>query len=79
MSYETFQELDEAILGLTGEPEWKALVQVLGAENAAAMQNQLDASDWGEFKFQQGYRQALFFVFNLREHTKQLAEANADV
>ena len=74
-----FQKLDEDILGLTGTPEWATLLQVLEAENAAAVQNQLDAPDWGEFKFQQGYRQALLFVFNLREYTKQLAEANADV
>ena len=75
MSYETFEELDEAILSLTGTPEWQALIQVLEAENSVALQNQLDAPDWSEFKFQQGYRQALFFVFNLREHTKQLVES----
>lgn len=80
MSYENFQELDEAILTLTGSPEWKAFVHVLGAENYNATQNQLDASDWGEFKFQQGYRQGLFFAFNLREYTKRLVENdNADV
>ena len=75
MSYETYEKLDEAVLSLTGTPEWEALIQVIGTENAAAMRNQLDAPDWGEFKFQQGYREALFFVFNLREHTKQLVES----
>jgi len=74
-----YQKLDEDILALTGKPEWATLLRVLDAEHSAAMQNQLDASDWGEFKKHQGYREALFFVFNLREYTKQLAENNADV
>lgn len=71
----TNEELDEAILTLTGTKEWQDyFVRLLEAENAAALQNELDAPDWGEVKYQRGYRAALNFVYNIREMTKQLIE-----
>jgi len=73
-----FQKLDEDILALTGKPEWATLLSVLEAENNAALQNQLDAPDWGEVKKWEGYRSALQFVYNLREYTKTLVEQAAD-
>jgi len=70
-----YQELDEAILGLTGSQQWKALVTVLEAENAASIQNQLEAKSWDEVNYQMGYREALRFVYQVREHTKALMES----
>jgi len=69
-----YQEIDEDILTLTGTKEWKTLVSLLEAENAAATQNQLEAKDWDMVNYQKGYREALLFVFNVRETTKTLIE-----
>jgi len=69
-----YQEIDEDILTLTGTKEWKTLVSLLEAENAAATQNQLEAMDWDMVNYQKGYREALLFVFNVRETTKTLIE-----
>ena len=69
-----YQEIDEDILTLTGTKEWKTLVSLLEAENAAATQNQLEAMDCDMVNYQKGYREALLFVFNVRETTKTLIE-----
>ena len=69
-----YQELDEDILALTGTKEWKTFVSVLEAENAATVQNQLDAKDWDATNYCKGYRAALLWVFNIRQTTKTLIE-----
>lgn len=71
----TNEELDEAILTLTGRKEWTEYFhKLLEAENAAAVQNELDAPNWDEVMYQRGYRAALGFVANIREVTKALIE-----
>ena len=73
-----YQKLDEDVLSITGSPEWESVIQLLEAEANAALQNQIDAKDWGEFKEQRGYRAGLSFVARLREITKTLIEAYDD-
>lgn len=70
----SYQDYDEAVLTLTGTPEWKTLMELLNAENAAATQNQLEASKWEDVRFYQGYRAALEYVYSIREVTKILVE-----
>lgn len=77
-----YQKLDEDILTITGMPEWKSIMTLLEAEGSAALQNELDAPDWGSVKYQRGYRAGLGFITRLRELTKVLiaqAEDNASV
>jgi len=73
-----YQKLDEDVLSITGRPEWESVLQLLEAEANAALQNQLEAKNWGEFKEQGGYRAGLSFVARLREITKTLIEAYDD-
>ena len=73
---EDYEKMAEDILSMTGSDEFKnSFMQMLEAEAAAALQNQLDADDWDKVQFQRGYRAALEFVANIREITKVMLEA----
>lgn len=79
---DNYEKMAEDIISLTGSNEFTgSFMQMLEAEAAAALQNQLDADDWETVQFQRGYRAALEFVANIREITKVMLEAqkNANV
>jgi len=70
----TYEELDELVLGLTSGEGWDAFKQVLDAEAAASLQNELDHETIEDIKWQRGYRAGLAFAYNMRDYTKMLKE-----
>ena len=76
----TQQELDEAILGITGLPEWHLICGFLVNEALQTRDQCADAKDWGDVQRMAGFAEGIAFVVNLREMTERvLEETNANV
>jgi hypothetical protein len=75
-----YQKLDEAVLAITGGPNWDEFLTIMDAEANAAIENEMQAETMEEIKYWRGYRQGLVFVANMRQVTKTLIEqSNANV
>jgi len=70
----TQQQLDEAILTLTGSINWPILQQALDNEIYQCQAMSLDAKSWEDVCALRGYAKALAYVRNLREMTIKAKE-----
>jgi uncharacterized protein (DUF2267 family) len=68
------QKLFEAIMGHTHGEGWEAVQQVLDAEGAASLQNELNEKELKDIYWQRGYREGLRFAFNVRDFMKWVHE-----
>lgn len=77
----TQEELDNAILGITGTPNWDIIAKFLVAEAIQSRDMCADAKDFDEVNRLAGFAQGLAYVVNLRDMTEQMIEerANADI
>lgn len=65
----TQEQFDEAVLTLTGTPEWDIIVQGLANDIYHTQCQALDAADWGAVKELKGFASGLSYVINLRSTT----------
>jgi len=70
----TQEQLDEAILTITGRPEWDIVAKFLTHEALVARDSCADAHSWEQVKERQGFAEGLAYVVNLREMTQRAME-----
>lgn len=70
----TQEQLNDAILSLTGKPEWDILSKFLVSEAMAARDSCADANTWEDVLRKRGFSDGLAFVVNLREMTESYIE-----
>ena len=76
----TQEQLDDAILTITGHPDWSIVAQFLISEAIVARDMCADANTWEEVKTRSGFAEGLAYVVNLRESTERaMEERNADL
>lgn len=76
----TQEQLDDAILGLMGTPNWEIIAKFLVSEALSARDQCADAGSWEEVNKLSGFAEGLAYVVNLREMTERaLKERDADV
>ncbi len=76
----TQEQLDEAVLGLMGHPDWDIIATFLVNEAVQARDMCADANSWEDVQKLSGFAEGLAFVVNLRDMTeKALENARADV
>lgn len=78
----TAQELEDAILLVTGMPEWHTLQVGLFNEIQAVQSNAFMLSSWDKVNEERGFCKGLMYVVTLRDQliaAKTQAEADADV
>jgi hypothetical protein len=76
----TQEELDEAILGLMGSPNWDLIAKFLVDEAITARDQCADATTWDEVNKLAGFAEGIAYVVNLRDITERaLEERNANV
>jgi hypothetical protein len=68
----------EAIMTLTGLPEWEMLTEELAKMVYEIQANALEASSWEQVQQDKGFAKGLAYMINLREDTK-LEKKSADV
>lgn len=76
----TQEQVDDAVLALTGLPEWNILQQALNHEIYQCQASSLDVNTWEEVCALRGYAKGLAFVINLRDmvtKSKEQESANA--
>lgn len=79
MSNITQEQLDEAVLDLTGRPEWATLAKGLQNDIYQAQATALDAPDWDTVCRLRGFAEGLAFVLRLRDTVlgaKEVEEGN---
>ena len=76
----TQEELDNAILTITGRPEWALVAELLAREAIISRDMCADANTWEDVQRRAGFAEGLGYVLNLREMTERaLGEINAEV
>ena len=76
----TQEELDDAILTITGRPEWALVAELLAREAIISRDMCADSSTWEDVQRRAGFAEGLGFVLNLRQMTEQAQETyDADV
>ena len=76
----TQEQLDDAILTVTGMPDWELVIKFLVHEALITRDSCADAQSWEEVCSRRGFAEGLAYVANLRETTKRAQEErNADV
>lgn len=76
----TQEKLDEAILDITGRPDWDMIATFLVNEALIARDRCADAHSWEEVQRAAGFAEGLAYVVNLREMTiKSMEQRNADL
>jgi hypothetical protein len=74
----TQEQLDDAILGITGTPNWEIIAQFLVNEAIQSRDMCADAQSWEDVQKLSGFAEGLAFVVNLRSMTETaLEERNA--
>jgi hypothetical protein len=68
----------EAMMTLTGLPEWELLVEELEKMVYEIQANALEASSWEKVQEDKGFAKGLAYMINLRQQTK-LEKKSADV
>jgi len=76
----TQEQLDNAILTITGNPEWALVAEFLAREALISRDSCADAISWEDVNKRAGFSDGLAFVLNLREMTERaMEERNADL
>jgi len=76
----TQEQLDEAVLGITGTPNWEIIATFLVNEALQSRDMCADANSWDEVNKLSGFAEGLAYVVNLRSMTEAaLEQRNADV
>jgi len=76
------EELENAVLLVTGSPEWETIQKGLFNEIQAAHYNALFLPTWEKVNEEKGFVRGLMYCITLREQmiaAKRQAEADADV
>jgi len=75
----TQEQLDEAILTITGRPEWDIVASFLTHEALVVRDACADADTWEQVKHGRGFADGLAYVVNLRDATiRAMNERAAD-
>lgn len=72
----TQEEFDNAVLEITGNPNWAIIQKGLANDIYNAQASALDAKTWEEVNALRGFAQGLAFVINLRESVTRAKEIN---
>ena len=78
----TQEDYENAVLLVTGSPEWEIIQQGLYNEIQASQGNALFLKDWDSVKEEKGFIRGLMYCITLREQfiaAKNQAEASANV
>ena len=76
----TQEALDDAILGITGNPDWQIVAKFLVNEAIIARDQCADAQTWEQVQRLSGFAEGIAYVVNLREMTERaMEERDADV
>jgi len=76
----TQEKLDEAILTITGNPDWAIVAEFLATEAIIARDSCADADSWDIVNKRSGFADGLAYVLNLRDMTEQsMEQRNADL
>lgn len=77
----TQDQFNEAVLAVTGGPDWDIVKQGLSNDIYQIQAGSLDANSWDEVLEGRGFARGLAYLINIREMTIQSmkAEADADV
>jgi hypothetical protein len=70
-------KLDDAILSITGHPDWAIIQTALTNEIYQCQATSLDVKTWEEVCALRGYARGLAFVINLRDMTIMAKEQEA--
>ena len=70
----TQEELDDAILTITGRPEWALVAELLAREAIISRDMCADSPTWEDVQRRAGFAEGLSFVLNLRNMTEQAQE-----
>lgn len=73
----TQEQLDEAILGELGRPDWAYISAYLVNQALVARDACADATSWEQVQQLRGFAEGLAFVVNLRENTQKVKEQEA--
>ena len=76
----TQDEFNEAVLNITGNPDWALIKKGLENDVYHAQAQAFNAPDWGGVRELKGFAQGLTYVMNLREtviQSMETAKANA--
>lgn len=73
----TQDQLDDAILDITGRAEWAVIQSALNNEIYQCQASSLDVKTWEEVCALRGYAKALAFVIQLREMVVKSKEQEA--
>jgi len=65
----TQEEFNDAVLHVTGGPEWDIVKQGLSNDIYQAQAGALDAKTWERVNELRGFAQGLAYVINIRENT----------
>ena len=79
MNQLTQEQLDDAVLTLSGTPEWAIVMQGLQADIYHMQASVFDAPDWDTVNKLRGFAEGLAYVINLRNTVtglKEIEEAN---
>ena len=74
----TQEQLDEAILGLTGTPNWEIIATFLVSEAIQSRDMCADANSWDEVNKLSGFAEGLAYVVNLRSMTEASLKEGQD-
>lgn len=76
----TQEDFDDAVLTITGRPEWALIQKGLSNDIYSAQASALDANTWEDVCRLRGFAQGLAFVINLRDTVVRAKEqVDADV
>ena len=76
------RDFQEAMITLTGYPEWKVMVKDLESLIYHTQSNALEARSWEKLNEDKGFARGLQFVVGLRDRiksTQQVEKANANL
>ena len=74
----TQEQLDEAVLGLMGTPNWDIIAAFLVNEAIQSRDMCADANSWEEVQKLSGFAEGLAYVVNLRSMTERALEERQD-
>ncbi len=74
MNGPTPEQLDDAVLSITGRPEWAVIVKGLQNDIYHSQASALDAPNWDTVCELRGFAKGLAFVINLRDTVEGMAE-----
>jgi len=70
----TQEQLDDAVLTITGHPDWSIIVKGLENDIYHTQASMADASSWDQVNELRGFMKGLAFVINLRNTIKAVKE-----